>query len=38
MEFPTARQFFYKEIYKPEPQIDLAKAALYLAQEEYPKS
>ncbi|HEY9810683.1 MAG TPA: SirB1 family protein [Halomicronema sp.] len=36
MEFPTARQFFYKEIYKPEPQIDLAKAALYLAQEEYP--
>lgn len=36
MEFPTARQFFYKEIYKPEPQIDLAKAALFLAQEEYP--
>lgn len=37
MEFPVARQFFYKEIYQPDPQIDLAKASLYIAQEEYPE-
>jgi regulator of sirC expression with transglutaminase-like and TPR domain len=36
MDFPLARQFFYKEIYQPEEQINLAKAALYIAQEEYP--
>lgn len=36
MDFPLARQYFYKEIYQPEEQIDLAKAALYIAQEEYP--
>lgn len=31
-----ARQRFYQEIHQPPDQIDLAKAALYLAQEEYP--
>ncbi|MBI4781839.1 MAG: tetratricopeptide repeat protein [Oscillatoriophycideae cyanobacterium NC_groundwater_1537_Pr4_S-0.65um_50_18] len=31
-----ARQRFYQEIDQPPDQIDLAKAALYLAQEEYP--
>jgi regulator of sirC expression with transglutaminase-like and TPR domain len=36
MDFPLARQRFYQEIRQPEPQIDLAKAALYIAQEEYP--
>ena len=36
MDFPLPRQYFYKEIYQPEEQIDLAKAALYIAQEEYP--
>lgn len=36
MDFPLARQYFYKEIYQPEEQINLAKAALYIAQEEYP--
>lgn len=36
MDFPLARQYFYKEIHQPEEQIDLAKAALYIAQEEYP--
>ncbi len=36
MNFPLARQLFYREIYQPEDQIDLAKAALYIAQEEYP--
>ena len=35
MDFPLARQYFYKEIYQNEAQIDLAKAALYIAQEEY---
>jgi regulator of sirC expression with transglutaminase-like and TPR domain len=34
MNFPTARQRFYQEIRQPE--INLAKAALYIAQEEYP--
>lgn len=36
MDFPLARQRFYQEIHQPDDQIDLAKAALYLAQEEYP--
>lgn len=35
MDFPVARQRFYQEIHQPDKQIDLAKAALYLAQEEY---
>ncbi|MFM7427473.1 MAG: SirB1 family protein [Elainella sp.] len=34
MNFSLARQRFYQEIRQPE--INLAKAALYLAQEEYP--
>lgn len=37
MDFPLARQQFYQEIHQPDEQIDLAKAALYLAQEEYPQ-
>jgi regulator of sirC expression with transglutaminase-like and TPR domain len=37
MDFPQARQKFYEEINQPDEQIDLAKAALYLAQEEYPQ-
>lgn len=36
MTFPQARQSFYHEINQPDEQIDLAKAALYVAQEEYP--
>jgi regulator of sirC expression with transglutaminase-like and TPR domain len=36
MDFPLARQRFYQEIHQPDEQINLAKAALYLAQEEYP--
>lgn len=36
MDFPIARQQFYQEIHQPEFEINLAKAALYLAQEEYP--
>lgn len=35
MDFSIARQRFYQEIHQPE--INLAKAALYLAQEEYPE-
>ena len=35
MNFSTARQQFYQEIHQP--QINLAKAALYLAQEDYPQ-
>lgn len=34
--FPLARQYFYQEVTQPDEQIDLAKAALYIAQEEYP--
>lgn len=37
MEFTLARQLFYQEINLPEAQIDLGKAALYLAKEEYPE-
>jgi regulator of sirC expression with transglutaminase-like and TPR domain len=36
MEFSLARQRFYQEVRQPEGEIDLARAALYLAQEEYP--
>jgi regulator of sirC expression with transglutaminase-like and TPR domain len=37
MDFPLARQRFYQEISQPEHEIDLASAALYVAQEEYPE-
>ncbi|BAZ52831.1 hypothetical protein NIES4103_54960 [Nostoc sp. NIES-4103] len=36
MNFSSARQYFYQEIHQPDERIDLAKAALYIAQEEYP--
>jgi regulator of sirC expression with transglutaminase-like and TPR domain len=36
MDFSFARQQFYQEIQQPDASIDLAKAALFLAQEEYP--
>ena len=36
MNFPRARQLFYQEINQPDGSIDLAKAALYMALEEYP--
>ncbi|NER20816.1 MAG: tetratricopeptide repeat protein [Symploca sp. SIO1B1] len=36
MHFPLGRQNFYNEIRQSDDQIDLAKAALYIAQEEYP--
>jgi regulator of sirC expression with transglutaminase-like and TPR domain len=36
MNFSSARQYFYQEIQQPDEQINLAKAALYIAQEEYP--
>jgi len=36
MNFSSARQHFYQEIQQPDEFIDLAKAALYIAQEEYP--
>ena len=35
MDFPQARQLFYQEINQPDRAIDLAKAALYVALEEY---
>jgi regulator of sirC expression with transglutaminase-like and TPR domain len=37
MEFSLARQRFYQEIQQPDEYIDLEKAALYIAQEEYSK-
>ncbi|MBC7969699.1 MAG: transglutaminase family protein [Verrucomicrobia bacterium] len=37
MKFPLARQFFHREVQQPDEQIDLERAALYLAQEEYPE-
>ncbi|MCU0525339.1 MAG: tetratricopeptide repeat protein [Elainella sp. Prado103] len=37
MDFPIARQRFYQEIHQPDDQINLARAALYLAQEAYPE-
>ncbi|MEO1403063.1 MAG: SirB1 family protein [Cyanobacteria bacterium J06635_1] len=36
MNFSLARQRFYREISQPDDQIDLAIAALYIAQEDYP--
>ena len=36
MAFLQARQSFIQEINQPDKQIDLAKAALFIAQEEYP--
>ncbi|MEH1936102.1 MAG: SirB1 family protein [Nostoc sp.] len=36
MNFSSARQYFYQEIQQSDEHIDLAKAALYIAQEEYP--
>lgn len=36
MDFPLARQQFYQEVKQSDDRIDLAKAALYLAAEEYP--
>ncbi|MDX2214240.1 MAG: SirB1 family protein [Oculatellaceae cyanobacterium bins.114] len=36
MEFPLSRQRFYQEIHQSDNTIDLAKAALFFAQEEYP--
>jgi regulator of sirC expression with transglutaminase-like and TPR domain len=37
MDFPRARQQFYQEIQQPEASISLAKAALYIAAEDYPE-
>jgi regulator of sirC expression with transglutaminase-like and TPR domain len=37
MDFSTARQRFYQETRQPDSQISLVKAALYIAQEEYPE-
>ena len=37
MTFLLARQQFYQEIYQSQAPVDLARAALYLAQEEYPE-
>lgn len=37
MNFSSARQYFYQEVQKSEEEIDLARAALYIAQEEYPR-
>ncbi|MBD2210507.1 SirB1 family protein [Calothrix sp. FACHB-156] len=37
MNFSSARQYFYQEIQQPDEHIDLVKAALYIAQEEYPQ-
>jgi regulator of sirC expression with transglutaminase-like and TPR domain len=36
MNYLSARQYFYQEIQQPDGYIDLAKAALFIAQEEYP--
>ncbi|MBD1997252.1 SirB1 family protein [Leptolyngbya sp. FACHB-541] len=36
MDFPRARQLFYQEIRQPDEAIALSRAALYIAQEEYP--
>lgn len=36
MDFSLARQRFYQEVQQPDEAIDLAKAALYIAQEAYP--
>ncbi len=36
MNYLSPRQYFYQEIQQPDKYIDLAKAALFIAQEEYP--
>ncbi|NWF62096.1 MAG: tetratricopeptide repeat protein [Fischerella sp.] len=36
MNISSARQYFYQEVQQPDEQIDLARTALYIAQEEYP--
>lgn len=36
MNTSSARQYFYQEIQQSDESIDLAKSALYIAQEEYP--
>ncbi|MBF2006514.1 MAG: SirB1 family protein [Chlorogloeopsis fritschii C42_A2020_084] len=36
MDNSSARKYFYQEIQQPDEYIDLARAALYIAQEEYP--
>lgn len=36
MNFSSARLYFYQQIQQPDEAIDLARAALYIAQEEYP--
>jgi regulator of sirC expression with transglutaminase-like and TPR domain len=36
MNYLSARQYFYQEIQQPDGYIDLAKASLFIAQEEYP--
>lgn len=36
MDFPIARQLFYQAINQTDPSIDLERAALYVAMEEYP--
>ncbi|MBH8553134.1 SirB1 family protein [Nostocaceae cyanobacterium CENA357] len=36
MNLSLARQYFSQEIHQPDEHINLAKAALYIAQEEYP--
>ncbi|MCX7595386.1 MAG: SirB1 family protein [Fischerella sp.] len=36
MNISSARQHFYQEVQQPDEQIDLVRAALYIAQEEYP--
>ncbi len=36
INFFPARQRFYQALHQPEDQVNLAEAALYLAQEEYP--
>ena len=37
MNLSSVRQKFYQEIQKPDEDIDLARASLYIAQEEYPE-
>jgi regulator of sirC expression with transglutaminase-like and TPR domain len=37
MLFSAARQHFYQEVRQPPSTINLARAALYIAQEEYPR-
>jgi len=37
MHSSSARQYFYQEIQQSDKHINLAKAALYIAQEEYPR-